>query len=114
MEGNQENDIKLTEFDYMQINPQLQMIKAAIPYIPPSWQRMLSVFIKIQELQHVQNMFSQGELSAMGLAAEQPRPSGPMELIQAIKPYAGPREREMIETLETIQLMIQTMQPPTH
>ena len=42
------------------------------------------------------------------------RPSGPLELIQAIKPYAGPREREMIENLETIQMMIQTMQPPSH
>ncbi|MCI8576941.1 MAG: hypothetical protein HFG64_05400 [Lachnospiraceae bacterium] len=111
MEGNQEHDIRLTEFDYMLVTPQLQMLKAAIPHIPPSWQRMLSVFVKFQELQHVQNIFSQGELSAMGLSTDQQRPSSPMELIQAIKPYAGPREREMIETLENIQLMIQTMQP---
>ena len=42
MEGNQENDIKLTEFDYMMISPQLQMLKAAIPYVPPAMQRMRS------------------------------------------------------------------------
>lgn len=114
MEENQEHDIKLTEFDYMLANPQLQMLKAAIPYLAPAWQQALSVFIKFNELQHVRNLFGQGELSAMGLPTDQPRPANPLELIQAIKPYAGPREREMIETLETLQLMIQTMQPPAH
>ena len=113
MEGNQENDIKLKEFDYMMISPQLQMLKAAIPYVPPAMQRMMAMFIKFSEMQHVQAMFGQGELSAMGVSSGQ-RPSGPLELIQAIKPYAGPREREMIENLETIQMMIQTMQPPSH
>lgn len=36
-----------------------------------------------------------------------------MEIIQTIKQYAGPREREMIDMLENIQLMMQAMQTPT-
>lgn len=111
MNENQEHDIKLTEFDYMLISPRLQMLKAAIPYFPPPVQRMTSILIKLQELQRAQSLFEDGELSAMGLKERTPSRSNPMEMIQAMKPYAGPKEREMIEMMENMQLMLQAMQP---
>ena len=43
-------DLKLTEFDYMMADPHLQMMKAAIPYLQPPQQRIISMMIKIQEV----------------------------------------------------------------
>ena len=74
MKEKNENQFKLTDFDYLTADPKLQMLKAAIPYLPVSQQRAVSLLVKIQ-------------------------------LLQIIKPYAGPKEREMIEMLENFQIM---------
>lgn len=102
-------NIQLTEFDSLVAEPRLQMIKAAIPYLPLSQQRILSVMVKMQELNHIRTLYAEGELSAMGLSSSSRRAS-PVEIIQAMKPYAGPKEREMIEMLENLQIMLQAMQ----
>ena len=98
--------IPLTEFDSMVAEPRLQMIKAAIPYLPLPQQRLLSMMVKMQELNHIR---ADGELSAMGLSSA-PRRTSPAEIIQAMKPYAGPKEREMFEMLENLQILLQAMQ----
>ncbi len=112
MNEENEKEIRLTEFDYMMTEPRLQMIKAAIPYMAGPQQRMMSIFVKMQELNRTRMMFEEGDLSAMGLAPDFQRPSSPIEIIQAMKPYAGPKEREMIEMFENLQIMMQAMQLP--
>lgn len=101
--------IPLTEFDSMVAEPRLQMIKAAIPYLPLPQQRLLSMMVKMQELNHIRALYTDGELSAMGLSYA-PRRTSPAEIIQAMKPYAGPKEREMFEMLENLQILLQAMQ----
>ena len=90
-------DVRLTDFDYLLADPHLQMVKAAIPYMQQPMQRFLSMVIKMQELNRTMNLFSGSEVSAM---------------LQAIKPYANSRERELIETIENLQIMLQAMQTP--
>ena len=92
MKEKNENQFKLTDFDYLTADPKLQMLKAAIPYLPVSQQR-------------AQSLFDGEEISAMGLSPSTPKPATPIQLLQIIKPYAGPREREMIEMLENFQIM---------
>ena len=41
----------------------------------------------------------------MGLSPSAPKPTTPMQLLQIIKPYASPKEREMIEMLENFQII---------
>lgn len=110
-ETNQE--IRLTDFDYLVTDPQLQMVKAAIPYLQLPQQRAVSAFVKVMEIRRTMNLFQGEEVSAMGINPGAPRKATPQEILQAVKPYAGPREREMIDTLENIQLMIQAMQTST-
>ena len=106
-------DIRLTDFDYLVADPQLQMIKAAIPYMQPPQQRIISMFVKMQELNRTRSMFAGGEVSAMGLSPSGNQKTSPVEILQAIKPYAGPRERDMIEMFENLQIMMQAMQTST-
>lgn len=101
-------DIRLTEFDCLLADPHLQMIKAALPYMRLPQQRMLSLFIKLQELNRTRQLFRSGEMSAMGLGTGT-EPSSPVEMLQAIKPYASPREQDVIETIENLQIMLQAM-----
>ena len=106
-------DIRLTDFDYLVAEPQLQMMKAAIPYMQPPQQRMISMLIKIQELNRTRSLFAGGEMSAMGLSPAGDKKVSPVEILQAMKPYAGPKERDMIEMFENLQIMMQAMQTST-
>ena len=103
-------DVRLTDFDYLLADPHLQMVKAAIPYMQQPMQRFLSMMIKIQELSRTMNLFSGGEVAAMSVASAGERKSSPVEMLQAMKPYANPRERELIEMIEILQIMLQAMQ----
>lgn len=67
MNEKNENQFRLTDFDYLTADPKLQMLKAAIPYLPVSQQRVFSLLVKIQELQRAQSLFDGEEVSAMGL-----------------------------------------------
>lgn len=113
MSDDKNKDIRLTEFDYLMADPQLQMMKAALPYMQAPQQRMFSMLIKMQELHKTMELFDGGDLSAMGLSDQSASRPSPMEMLQAMKPYAGPRERDMIEMLENLQIMMQAMQTPT-
>lgn len=105
MNEKKENQFKLTDFDYLTADPKLQMLKAAIPYLPVPQQRMFSILVKFQELQRARTLFNDTEVSAMGLSPSAQKPATPMQILQIIKPYAGPKEREMIEMLENFQIM---------
>jgi len=113
MSDENDKDVRLTEFDYLMADPHLQMMKAAIPYMQAPQQRLFSMLIKVQELNKTMELFNGGDLSAMGLSSPNARKTSPMEMLQAMKPYAGPKERDMIEMLENLQIMLQAMQTPT-
>ena len=105
MNEKNENQFKMTDFDYLTADPRLQMLKAAIPYLPVAQQRVFSLFVKVQEVKRAQSIFEEEEVSAMGLSPSAPKPTTPMQLLQIIKPYASPKEREMIEMLENFQII---------
>ena len=75
MNEKNENQFRLTDFDYLTADPKLQMLKAAIPYLPVSQQRVFSLLVKIQELQRAQSLFDGEEVSAMGLSPSTPNPT---------------------------------------
>ena len=105
MSEKMENQFKMTDFDYLTADPKLQMLKAASPYLPVAQQRIFSLFVKVQEVKRAQSIFEGEEVSAMGLSPSTPKPATPMQLLQIIKPYASPKEREMIEMLENFQII---------
>ena len=112
MNDNPDQGGGLTEFDYQLADPSLQMIKAAIPYMPIPQQRVFAMMIRMQEMRRTMELFQGGELTAMGLRPAGSQNASPAEMLQAMKPYAGPRERDLIEMIENMQIMIQAMQNP--
>ena len=52
-EEQETQDCRATEFDYLLADPHMQMLKAALPYMPSSRQRFCSMLIQIQQIQQL-------------------------------------------------------------
>ncbi len=100
---NEEQDLKLTDLDYLTGNHHLQMMKAALPYMEVPEQRMLSVFVKINELQRTISLFRDEEVATMGICSlDHQDKRSPLDMLKAIKPYASSAEQDMIELVSSL------------
>lgn len=95
---NEEQDFKLTDLDYLTGNHHLQMMKAALPYMEVPEQKMLSVFVKINELQRTISLFQDEEVATMGICSLEEKKS-PMKMLKAIKPYGNTAEQDLIDLM---------------
>ena len=109
---NNEKNSQPVDLDSLIGDNHLQMMKAALPYMPVPQQRLICLLVKMQELNRARTMFSEEGVSAMGLSHSSSSRYSPLEMLQAMKPYAGPKERDMIEMIENLQVMLQAMQMP--
>ena len=97
---NDEQELKMTELDYMTAVPHLQMIKAALPYVNVSEQKFISMFVKASELQHTMRLFDEAEEGAVGICSlEADAPSSPLDMLSAMKPYGTESEQEFIDLI---------------
>ncbi|MDY4668379.1 MAG: hypothetical protein SO415_00050 [Oliverpabstia sp.] len=84
----------------------LQIMKAAIPYMPQKGQKLLAVYAKFRELSNTLSFFHspQPELSIMSVSPVQPE-----EMLNDMKKYASDYTRNQIDqllfALNTIQLL---------
>ncbi|MCI6887011.1 MAG: hypothetical protein MR868_07145 [Lachnospiraceae bacterium] len=113
MNDENQKEILLTELDYLVADPHIQMMKAAVPYMQPPQQRIAALMIRLQEMNRTMALFRGGDVAAMGLSPSGNAKASPVEMLQAMKPFAGPKEREFIEMLENLQIMMQAMQTQT-
>ena len=97
--------LRMTEFDELIGSSSLQMMKAFLPFLEPSMQQWAAVYIQMQELQNAIALFQTPENPPPW-----PRrpPPPPEELIETLRPYAGPGEAAMLDqmksSLETMKL----------
>lgn len=93
-----EHTMKLTDFDYLTGDHHLQMIKAALPYVSVPQQRLLSVLVKIRELQRTMSLFQEEEVAAMGISAlPETQKGSALDMMEAIKPYGNTQEQDLID-----------------
>lgn len=93
------NPKELTEFDALVSDNHLQMMKAAIPYIPISQQQALSVYIKFLELANTFKLVQKKETQTLGICSVSEQKKNTTEMLNAIKQYCTDAEREMIDLL---------------
>ncbi len=104
----EEQPFRLTDLDYLTGDHHLQMMKAALPYMNVPQQRIISAVIKIQELRRTMSLFQDGPVAAMGLSSDGHMPSGPADMLDAIKPYGNTYEQELITLLSNLLRGIST------
>lgn len=86
----------LTPLDQIANQNHLQLIKAILPYIQPQNQKLLSVMIKMLELQNILRFYKQNAncISACNTEAERP---GMLDILTNIRNYCEGEEQGMID-----------------
>lgn len=105
----EDNTPLMTPFDHMVSGHHLQMIKAAIPYVPKAQQRFIAVYVKYLELQNTIAFFNQEEdqLSACSLGSN----TGTfMDMLNDMKKYCAEDQREMFDSAINMMQMMQMYQ----
>ena len=91
----EQNSLKpMTPFDNLVTPPFLYTLKLLLPYTPPSAQRFFGIYIKFLEFRHTMEYFQ-------GFS------SSPSNILEGLKPYMNPAEKEMMEQMSGMMNMME-------
>lgn len=107
---------KVTAFDALFTNNQIQKLKVLVSYVDSPLQRQLAIYIKFLELKYTMDLFRHyPELSVSPLPHESP--PEPARLCQEFAPYCSPQEQRqlgqfasMLQTLSHYQEILEMVQ----
>lgn len=116
MTDKKEDASSVMAFDALYTTNQMQKLKVLLPYIEPSMQRHLAVYIKYMELQYTMNYTKKHSAALSGCGLSQPEKPDLRKLCKDLSLYSSPEEirqleqiQNMLQTFETVQEMTQTM-----
>lgn len=98
-----------TALDQMVGNDRTQFLKAAIPYLPPQGQQIVSVYAKATELMNTISAFSRRN-GAEGLQAASAPGAQPLEALNDIRRYCYGESREKLDSMINLFAALQMMQ----
>lgn len=96
-----QSKIPMTPFDTLISTPGLRMMKLMIPYLPPSNQRMLAVYVKFMELQQTFSFF-QDFRSDLHSCAFEKEVSSPSDILEELRPFLRKSDCEMIDQIQNM------------
>ena len=85
----------MTPFDNLVTPPFLYTLKLLLPYTPPSMQRFFGIYITFLELRHPVEYFQGFDFSS------------PANILEGLKPYMEPAEKEMMEQMSSMMNMME-------
>lgn len=104
-----DDHISQTMLDQMVSSDRGQLIKAAVPYLPPKGQQIFSVYEKATELLNTVSIFgragSGSSLSAMSMPAQDP-----MDMINEIRSFCYGPSRDKLNQMVNMMAMVQMLQ----
>lgn len=104
---NQEH-ISQTALDQMVVTDYDQMIKAAVPYLPPNSRRILSIYEKTKELMNTLSLF--GRPGAQMQICSAPQREEPMAVLDDIRQFCYGEAREKLDNLANMMAVLQMVQ----
>ena len=99
--------ISQTALDQMVSSDQQQMLKAAIPYLPPATRQFVSIYTKVQELSNTLALFSSTRQDMEMCAASD---TEPLEMLQDMQRFCYGKSRHTIDQMVNMFAMIQMLQ----
>lgn len=97
-----------TSLDQMVSGENIQIMKAALPYLPPQGQRFLSVMAKMLELQNTISIFRRSSDDDMRICSSPPSAS-PMDMLKDIQNCCSESTKERIDQIINLYVMIEVM-----
>ena len=101
--------IAKTALDEMVESDRDQMLKAMVPYLPPSGQQFLSMYTKTQELMNTMSLFRNRKKSA-DLQAASLSGIDPLEMLQDIRKCCSGESRRQIDQITNLRATSQMLQ----
>lgn len=102
-------------FDALYTNNQIQKLKVLLPYIEPSMQKNIAIYIKYMELRYTMNLFKKHPFHICSYNDEVQKPDI-KKIVRELRPYCTEAESRQLEqmeslfqTMEMYQEMSQTM-----
>lgn len=105
----QQDYISQTTLDQMVSTDRGQMLKAAIPYLPPSGRQAVSLFTKMQELVNTAALFSSQNQDMEMCAASVPN-TDPLSMIQDIRRFCYGESRRKLDEMVNMMAVVQMLQ----
>lgn len=94
---------QITPFDNAITSRQFQIIKSALPYIPVSEQKVISLFVKFQELKNTIRLFDGNSEETMGICSVNGNTNDNLaEMVNCIKPFCNDSEKEQLDFIYNI------------
>ena len=116
MAEKKEDASNVMTFDALYTTNQIQKLKVLLPYIEPSMQKHLAIYIKYMEFQYTLNYVKRHPLTLSGCSLSQPPKPDFRKLCKELCLYSTPEEirqleqmQNILQTMETVQEMSQTM-----
>ena len=97
-----------TVLDEMVESDQGQMLKAMIPYLPPSGQQFLSMYTKTWELMNTISLF-QDRRKNLDMQAASISAYDPLEMLQDIRKCCSGENRRQIDHITSLMATIQML-----
>lgn len=101
--------ISQTALDQMTGSDYGQMMKAAIPYLPPESQKILSIYAKSKELMNTIALFS-GHGKSHEMCAAEVQTQDPLEIINDIRRFCYGESRHKLDQMVNMMAVVQMMQ----
>lgn len=98
-----------TTLDQMVSSDTCQMLKAAIPYLPPSGRQIISLYAKVQELANTATLFS-SENQGVEMCTASVQITDPLSMIQDIRRFCYGESRKKMDNIVNMLVMFQMMQ----
>lgn len=93
-------------FDALYTNNQIQKLKVLLPYIEPSMQKNMAIYIKYMELRYTMDLFRKHPFQICSASEEVKKPDM-KKVCCELKPYCTETEVKQLEQMES---MFQTME----
>lgn len=101
-----EDSTNVMAFDALYTNNQIQKLKVLLPYIAPSMQKNMAVYIKYMELKYTIDFFKKHPFHVCSTTREAEKPDI-KKICHELKPYCTEPELRQLEQMES---MFQTME----
>lgn len=98
-------DISQTTFDQMVNDEHTQIMKAAIPYLPPKFQQLFSFYAKSKELANTMQLFSSN--NTMQICAFPDTPADPVAILNDIRKYSYGQSQQKLDQISNLFVMLE-------
>lgn len=108
-----EESSNVMAFDALYTNNQIQKLKVLLPYIEPTMQKNMAIYIKYMELKYTMDLCRKHPFHICSAPSEEQMPDI-KKLCQELKPYCTEAEVRQLEQMESILQTMEMYQEMSH